>query len=234
MAFVTAAGAGAALLGAETTGKRKTGWGVPNVAHARVAAGRGVLPPRLETQRASLVRAKCWRKDSKEERFLQLERELEACVEKEDYSAAAKVRDELNQLRTDDEVAVLMANLAFYKAFDRQDMLELERAWQRSEQISVIHPFSSECISGFRAVMNSWEEILRGSMMTRPSVTVSNVQISVRGSSATVTCLETISARDESDLRESLVLATNVFAFTNGQWFMCHHHGSPVLAFARK
>jgi ketosteroid isomerase-like protein len=56
------------------------------------------------------------------------------------------------------------------------------------------------------------------------NIRISNVQVSVCGDMAFVTCEEHVG----TDERTGRVAATNVFEQQNGIWKMIHHHGSII------
>ena len=54
---------------------------------------------------------------------------MEECVAREDYPAAAQLRDQIRVLREDGDAAVLEANALFYKAFNDGDTEAMKRVW---------------------------------------------------------------------------------------------------------
>ena len=72
---------------------------------------------------------------------------LESAVEREDYAAAAALRDRLAFWQNDALTGVEAANARFYAAFQRMDAKEMGRVWGVGQHVRCTHPGSS-CILG--------------------------------------------------------------------------------------
>ena len=72
---------------------------------------------------------------------------LELAVEREDYAAAAALRDRLAFWQNDALTGVEAANARFYAAFQRMDAKEMGRVWGVGQHVRCTHPGSS-CILG--------------------------------------------------------------------------------------
>ena len=144
--------------------------------------------------------------------YQRLQDDLASAVESEDYSLAAKLRDQLASSVMDDQMSVLACNTEFYAAFAAGDYARMDGVWA-SDEVTCIHPGSMP-IHGQAGVMASWKAILQTSTV---DVAADEVRCMLIGSSAVVTCLERIPG--------SLPLAaTNVFAKTeSGTWRMVLH-----------
>jgi hypothetical protein len=44
-----------------------------------------------------------------------------------------------------------------------------------------------------------------------------------------VICVENITSLQGEATQESQILATNLYERIEGQWYLIHHHGSPVM-----
>jgi len=193
---------------------------------SRSRAGRdfgSVKVPGLRIGRSIMRHGWKSEEELKEQQYVQLDAALEEAVKQERYGDAARIRDELNALRDDATFAVLSANLQFYAAFDSRNILEMERMWLNDSGVSVIHPFQ-DVICEFRPVINSYQQIFSGPMSAK--ITVSDVRVFVRGTTAFVTCKEHLT---ENSPREGKLTATNVFTYKNSRWYICHHQAGPVL-----
>lgn len=150
--------------------------------------------------------------------------------------------------RTDVE-AVEAANTALYDAVEQADLDALRDLWLddsedgsedgskeggAAEEVSVVHP-------GW-PVLNGRDEVLRSYALIMANTDyvqffLTDVQVSVHGDSAVVSCTENILSGGPAEedgsagpLVGGLVVATNVFRrTTEGRWKVWAHHGSPIL-----
>jgi ketosteroid isomerase-like protein len=76
--------------------------------------------------------------------------------------------------------------------------------------------------------MASWERIFANTFGMH--FTLSDVQVEVSGSLAWVVLIENLEARGYDGPSRSEILTTNLFEKRQGQWFIVHHHASPILA----
>lgn len=123
---------------------------------------------------------------------------------------------------SEDEIAVLEANDAFYSAFETRDAGAMERSWA-SDPCACVHP-GWDPLVGREAVMDSWKRILDGD--GAPSIRVESARVQMRGDVAIVLCIERLSNRRGGEM--ALLSATNVFVREEGTWRICHHHAGPV------
>ncbi|KAD6119670.1 hypothetical protein E3N88_10941 [Mikania micrantha] len=152
-----------------------------------------------------------------------LEQELQIAIQEENYSQAAKIRDNLKHLHEDSKAAVLAANTRFYNSFRNGDLAAMQALWSKSENSCVVHPGVSG-ISGYELVMGSWEYVWADYEFPL-SIEVRDVQVYVRGDMGYVRCVEMVRTSGKSWGKQ---FATNVFEKINGQWFICVHHASHV------
>ncbi|MBT2440413.1 nuclear transport factor 2 family protein [Streptomyces sp. ISL-36] len=136
--------------------------------------------------------------------------------------------------QTDTE-AVEAANTAFYEAMERGDFEEISTLWldDGATPVSCVHP-GWPVLSGRGEVLRSYALIMANTEYIQFFLT--DVQISLAGDVAVVTCTENIlsggPAEDGAELGPlvgQLVVATNVFRRTFEGWRIWSHHGSPVL-----
>ena len=117
-----------------------------------------------------------------------------------------------------DRSRVLAANEAFYQAFSSGDLPALSRLFAQEIELATAHPWRP-AEHGRRGVLAVWESILAGGA---PQIRCIDPQAQLLpgGESAFVTCVE--------DLGDQSCAATNVFVLEDGDWRLCHHHGSPL------
>ncbi|MGP4109925.1 nuclear transport factor 2 family protein [Streptomyces sp. 4N509B] len=138
----------------------------------------------------------------------------------------------MSKARTDIE-AVEAANTALYDALERGDLDLLSAHWL-PDDISVVHP-GWPVLSGRAEVMRSYALIMASTDYIQFFLT--DVEVSVMGDTALVTCTENILSGGPAEADGSagplvggLVVATNIFRRTeDGTWKVWSHHGSPVL-----
>ena len=133
-----------------------------------------------------------------------------------------------------DAEAVAAANAALYEALERGDLDAVAERWLEEGDISVVHP-GWPVISGRSEVLRSYALIMANTEYIQYFLT--DVQVSVAGDTALVTCTENILSGGPAEADGSagplvggLVVATNLFRRTPGNaWKLWSHHGSPVL-----
>ena len=115
---------------------------------------------------------------------------------------------------------VLMANTAFYAAFNDKDVTGMEELWAGRDDIACVHP-GWGALRGREQVLGSWEAIL--SSMDSPHLNGTNETVHITGETAFVVCDETV------DGEAPQLVATNVFVQSEGSWRLLHHHASPII-----
>ncbi|MCI0689574.1 MAG: nuclear transport factor 2 family protein [Sporichthyaceae bacterium] len=136
-----------------------------------------------------------------------------------------------------DDVAVLeAANGELYAAIEAADLDRMGRVWldePHAQDVICVHP-GWPPIQGRDQVLRSWAAIMANTSYIQFFLT--DVEISVAGEVAVVTCAENIltavgdAEADSSALSGGHVVATNVFRRTPGGWRLWVHHASGVLA----
>ncbi|KAI3507505.1 hypothetical protein L1887_22492 [Cichorium endivia] len=152
-----------------------------------------------------------------------LEQQLQIAIRDENYTQAAKIRDNLKLLQEDSKTAVLAANSRFYNSFRNGDLAAMQALWSKNQNVCVVHPGVSG-ISGYELVMGSWEFVWADYEFPL-NIEVKDVQVFVKGDMGYVTCVEMVRTTGKSWGRQ---FATNVFEKIDGRWFMCVHHASHV------
>ena len=126
----------------------------------------------------------------------------------------------------DDVTAV---NAAMYEAFESADVDAMARLWdeQDPEALVCVHP-GWPMLRGRAHVLRSWSAVMAGTDYIQFFLT--DVQVSVAGDTAVVTCTENILTEvTEAAQSGGAVVATNVLRRRADGWRVQVHHGSPVL-----
>jgi len=116
-----------------------------------------------------------------------------------------------------DEIAVLEANSAFYRAFAERDLAAMEELWAQQAPVACIHP-GWDALRGRERVMRSWRGLLEGDA---PRIRCTAASAHVLGPVAFVVCGERISGGPP-------LVATNVFVREGSRWRLCHHQAGMV------
>lgn len=116
-----------------------------------------------------------------------------------------------------EDLDVLAANAAFYRAFAERDLDAMEALWARSSRVACTHP-GWRALHGRDAVMESWRSILDSP--DAPEISCSRESVIPGDGMAVVLCVES--------LRGGSLAATNVFVREAGAWRIVHHHAGPI------
>jgi uncharacterized protein (TIGR02246 family) len=133
--------------------------------------------------------------------------------------------------RSADVETVSAVNAAFYAAFEAADLDAMNELWIEDDEALCIHPGALP-VRGFAAIGRSWALIMANTPYIQFFLT--DVEVSVLGDVASVTCTENVLTADESTDEGSFAgakaVATNVFVRTDGGWRLWIHHASPVMS----
>jgi ketosteroid isomerase-like protein len=134
---------------------------------------------------------------------------------------------------TVDLEVVTSANEEFYAAVERGDLDALKQIWVDESTAVCIHPGASP-IHGTRNVMRSWALIMANTDYIQFFLT--DVEVSVEGDVAAVTCRENILTAADSGpqgFNGGLAEALNVFVRRDGRWRLWLHQAAPVVSEGR-
>eukprot|EP00871_Galdieria_phlegrea_P003510 jgi/Galph1/415/GphlegSOOS_G5283.1 len=116
----------------------------------------------------------------------------------------------------------------FYDAINRRDFDTVRALWLYSDHISCAHVLCEELICGYDAVIETWSTYLQSATT---ELKVKNERIYIRGLLAWVTH-EVVAKPLEVETPDEYLsvdfLATNVLQWSNNEWFLMHHHASPL------
>jgi ketosteroid isomerase-like protein len=110
-----------------------------------------------------------------------------------------------------DAIAALRVNAAFYAAIAEGDLQAMDKIWARDEPVLCIHP-GGPPLQGRIAVMASWAELFNGG---GPPISFHNDLVSMIRGLAFVNCIER--------LGDSSLSASNVLAWEDGGWRIVQH-----------
>ncbi len=117
------------------------------------------------------------------------------------------------------------AALAFYQAFERQDIDAMMAAWADDEDIVCVHPGGARLV-GYEAVRNGWEQLFGGD--NKLAFRLEHVVMLETVGLAMQSAIEQVSAADGT--ARGAAAATNIFMRTPSGWRLVCHHASPVSA----
>lgn len=135
-----------------------------------------------------------------------------------------------------DRTAVEEANTAFYAAFESGDLDAMARLWVDDPEALCVHP-GARPVQGASAILRSWALVMAHTPYIQFFLT--DVEISVRGDTASVSCAENVltdagagpgTAGGEAAFQGTSAVATNVFVRTTEGWRLWIHHASPVVS----
>ncbi|PSO50167.1 MAG: DUF4440 domain-containing protein [Cyanobacteria bacterium SW_9_44_58] len=122
---------------------------------------------------------------------------------------------------------VLDVNDTFYRAFEKQDITLMNQTWWQGEGSICIHP-GSNIIKGWDEIRASWEKIFKNTeyIEINTEIVASEVDYAV----AYVIVIENVMQVRKKRKLEAKSLATNSFRKMAQQWYLVHHHGSPIMS----
>jgi ketosteroid isomerase-like protein len=118
---------------------------------------------------------------------------------------------------------VLVANTAFYAAFEEGSMPRISSLWSHADDVICTHP-GWPTLRGWTDVRRSWEGILRGG--GAPQFIITEERAVVHGIAAWVTCVENMLGPEGP---AGTAAALNVFVLHDHErWLLVAHHSSIV------
>ena len=125
-----------------------------------------------------------------------------------------------------DPEQVVEANLKFYFALESQDIDLMDEVWATDASAICVHP-GWQRLAGWENIRASWEQMFRNTN-TFMRIDVSEVSVEVQGSTAWVSCLESITRASGDRIQRAQAYATNVFVFEDDRWLLVLHHASII------
>jgi len=134
-------------------------------------------------------------------------------------------------MSTPEHQAVEARNAEFYAAFESGDLDAMTAIWLDDAQTLCVHPGALP-VRGTGAINRSWALIMANTPYIQFFLT--DVEVSLQGDVASVTCTENVLTADEStddgSFNGAKAVATNVFVRTGDTWRLWIHHASPVMS----
>lgn len=127
---------------------------------------------------------------------------------------------------SNDKTAVLDANQTFYRAFEKKDIEAMEAVCSQGIGSLCIHP-GRNAIQGWVDIRKSWLQIFKATRYLEIDLDVISIEIS--GDQAYVVLVEKVMQVAGNRRIEAKSMATNAFERMGGQWYLVHHHGSPIM-----
>ncbi len=129
---------------------------------------------------------------------------------------------------TGDPASLQAANAAFYERFEALDFDAMAALWDHGADACCVHP-GSELIVGWGPVRRSWAAIFAATDYLQFIIT--DTRARVMGAAGVVTCTENVLADADGGaaIGGGRAVATNVFVWRDGAWYITAHHASPVL-----
>lgn len=115
------------------------------------------------------------------------------------------------------------AQLAFYHAFEQNDLEAMMRVWDDGDDILCIHPMAP-ALHSRNAVTHGWREIFTGGAEMR--FTIETIQRYAQPELVILIVNELIEVG--SGKRVAPIVATNVYRLNTHGWRMLTHHAGPA------
>lgn len=122
--------------------------------------------------------------------------------------------------------SLIEANTRFYRAFELFDIEEMNELWDKELAVTCIHP-GWPLIQGRSEILQSWINIFNNTMVMQFTITESS--ITIEGEWGWIVCTESLRSVVNGKVNEGRVEATNIFRRVKNQWYLVHHHGSPII-----
>jgi ketosteroid isomerase-like protein len=124
-----------------------------------------------------------------------------------------------------EHLRVKEVNARFYDALSSQNMEEMDTLWLHEAWTKCVHP-GWEILVGWKRIRDSWANIFRNAQYLK--INISNLSIEVKDEIAWVVCTENIASAHDANYQVATAQATNIYYRVNNEWFLVHHHASPV------
>ncbi|MDZ7959568.1 MAG: nuclear transport factor 2 family protein [Aulosira sp. DedQUE10] len=121
---------------------------------------------------------------------------------------------------------VLAVNTAFYRAFEKKDIEAMSTVWSQGTGSTCIHP-GRNVLRGWKEVHASWEQIFKNTAYIEINLDIMSTEVA--DNIAYVVLVENVLQIVRGKRLEAQSIATNLFQFLGGKWYLIHHHGSPIM-----
>ncbi|MCP6760859.1 MAG: nuclear transport factor 2 family protein [Fischerella sp. CENA71] len=121
---------------------------------------------------------------------------------------------------------ILAVNDAFYRAFEKKDIEAMSAVWSQGTGSLCVHP-GWNILRGWKAISTSWEKIFKNTPYIEINTEIITVEI--RDHLAYIVLVENVMQVINGRKIAARSLATNIFEFLGGKWYLIHHHASPIM-----
>ena len=125
-----------------------------------------------------------------------------------------------------DKEAIIAVNEAFYRAFSNRDIGSMRLIWWQGATSLCIHP-GGKVLMGWELIQASWESIFRNTNFLKIDIEV--IKVEIDQAIAYVVVQEIVLQSSRGRKVKAPSLATNIFQKMAQQWYLIHHHGSPIV-----
>jgi ketosteroid isomerase-like protein len=125
-----------------------------------------------------------------------------------------------------DTQALLAANTAFYRAFEKKDIEAMSAVWSKGTGCLCVHP-GRTVLQGWEQVRSSWEQIFKNTRYLE--INIDLIRTEINGDLAYVVVTENLLQIVQGRKLEAQSIATNLFERMAQGWYLIHHHGSPLI-----
>ena len=122
---------------------------------------------------------------------------------------------------------VLEANDSFYRAFEKKDITAMNQIWWQGNGSICIHP-GGNLIQGWDNIRSSWETIFQNTDYLEINVEVMTTEVDY--AIAQLVVRENVMQVQRRRKIQAQSLATNTFRKMAQNWYLIHHHGSPIMS----
>jgi ketosteroid isomerase-like protein len=121
---------------------------------------------------------------------------------------------------------ILAVNDAFYRAFEKKDIEAMSAVWSQGTASLCVHP-GWDVLRGWKAISTSWQKIFKNTPYIEINTEI--VTVEIRDHLAYIVLVENVMQVINNRKIEARSLATNIFEFLGGKWYLIHHHASPIM-----
>lgn len=121
---------------------------------------------------------------------------------------------------------LLEANRAFYRAFEQKNLENLAEICSHGATTTCIHP-GRNALRGWENIRNSWAQIFKNTNYLEIETEILTVEL--HGNLGYVVLIEKLFQSARGRNLEAKSMATNIFEYMGGKWYLIHHHGSPIM-----
>ena len=125
-----------------------------------------------------------------------------------------------------DKQELLAANEAFYRAFEKQDIEAMSEVWSKGTASFCIHP-GRNALQGWDEIRASWAKIFKNADYMEIETKIMSAETS--DNLGYVVLTEKLFQVVRGRRIVAQTMATNVFEFMGGKYYLIHHHGSPIM-----